>query len=348
MTQRRNLDTQGIGKRAFTAVQTIFQNNGHLIQPIDGDTDIGIDGYLRLRKRVKFKKVEKNKEVLYENTVDTGNLVGVQVKGVTKIPEKKSNSYYIIKKDKTCFGVNFKSRDKLNSKKEIWENFVGPVILVFIDLSTNEAWWANLNDQIVFDSNGYSVNVKKENKLDASSFKHIKKLGKELFSQNELIIIKTDNSHFTKLSVASFKESAKDLYRMLGGKEDSEYPMPATINPVLGEIKYTRSGWKHMTRLNRRQMRIINSLTLLFVSKLICEEVTKFTKVKKGEFRESRRFIKKVEYLTLRANVEFNFRQDSIVQVVLRRVRTFDKFYQNSKIPAEIFFHSIYEPYRKE
>jgi hypothetical protein len=95
-------------------------------------------------------------------------------------------------------------------------------------------------------------------------------------------------------------------------------------------------------------MRIINSLLLLGISKLICEKVERFTSVKKGIIHKSNQYVKKVEYLTLRANVNFNFRQSSIVQVVLRRVKTFDKLNPTRVIPNTTFFHSIYEPYRKE
>jgi hypothetical protein len=95
-------------------------------------------------------------------------------------------------------------------------------------------------------------------------------------------------------------------------------------------------------------MRIINSFILLGVSKIICETVDQFSSVKKGVVRQSNQYIKKVEFLTLRANVTFNFRQSGIVQVVLRRVRSFDKLNSLRKVPDQVFFHSVYEPYRKE
>lgn len=50
----------------------------------------------------------------------------------------------------------------------------------------------------------------------------------------------------------------------------------------------------------------------------------------------SKQYIKKVDFLTLRANVHFNFRQSSIVQVVLRRVRTFDKLNGAKVIPEQV------------
>lgn len=343
---RRNLDTQGIGKKAITIADLKIQDSGHLLQTIDGDTDIGIDGYIRIRKLTKFTRVEKNKRVQYQDYVDTGNLVGVQVKGVTEIPKTGANSYYINLKDKSKFGVNFGTKEKLNSKKEVWKNFVGPVILIFVDIENNQCWWSDLNNDDSYASNGYSVLVDKNNLLDDSAFKQIKKLGKELFVSNNLMEIDSANHDFHLLSLTDFKKSAKELYKSLSDENEPFYTV--TKNPTLGSVEYSKSGWKHITRLNRRKMRIINSILLLKVSKRICETVPYFTKVKKGLVRESNRFIKKVDFLTLRANVNFNYRQKSIVQVVLRRVKTYDKYNGASKIPDKIYFHSVYEPYRKE
>jgi len=343
---RRNLDTQGIGKRAITIAELKILESGHLLQRIDGDTDIGIDGYIRIRKLTKFTRVEKNIRVQYQNYIDTGNLVGVQVKGVTEIPKTGSKSYYINIKDKSKFGVNFGTIEKLNSKKEVWGNFVGPVILIFVDIKNEQCWWSDLNNGDSYDSNGYSVIVDKKNLLDDLAFKQITKLGKELFVSNKLIEIDTTNHDFHLLSLTDFKKSAKELYKSLSDENDPFYTQ--TKNPTLGLVEYSKSGWKHITRLNRRKMRIINSILLLKVSKKICETVPYFTRVKKGLVRESNRFIKKVDFLTLRANVNFNYRQKSIVQVVLRRVKTFDKNKSELKIPDKIYFHSVYEPYRNE
>lgn len=344
---RRNLDTQGTGKRAFTVAQTIIQDAGHLLQPIDGDLDCGIDGYIRLRKKIKPYKIINKRKVPCEDYVDTGNLVGIQVKGVSAIPAKGSNSYYVNFADDTeSFGVNFNSVEKLRNLREVWKNFIGPVILIFVDLETKDCWWADLNDDNSYGENGYIVKVNKNKKLSNASFGEIKKLGRELFVGQDLINIHAKNYTFLTLGITNFKESAKEKYRTLGD-DDSLFYSP-TINPVLGQIHYTRSGWLHITRLNRRKMRIINSFLLLGVSKAICEKVTRFTRVKKGIVRESERFIKKVDFLTLRAKVNFNYRQSAIVQVVLRRVKTFDKIHSTIIIPDRVFFHSVYEPYRKE
>lgn len=341
----RIIDTQAIGKKGVVLSHSKILEAGHLFQEIDGDTDIGIDGYIRLRKNVKIRKVISNKLTLCEEYVDTGNLVGVQIKTVSSVPDTGSHSYYTTLKDKTKFGVNFGTAVKLSKKKEVWTNFVGPVILIFVDLKTKKCWWADLNNKSTFDINGYSVLVSKSNEFDTTSFNKIKRLGKELFASKELITINTQNHHFNFLALYDFKKTAKEVYANLSGSGDFFFQ---TTNPILGEIRYTRSGWKHITRLNRRKMRIFNSILLLGVSKTICESVTNYTKVKMGLFRESQRFLKKVDFLTLRANVNFNFRQSAVVQVVLKRVKTYDKVHPDNPIQEQIFFHSVYEPFRKE
>lgn len=345
MTNRRNLDTQGIGRKARNRAEEVILENGHLFQPIDGDIDNGIDGYIILRKRVKFKRVEKNKEKFYEDYVETGNIVGVQVKGVSEIPEKGSNSYYVSYRDKTKFGVNFFTKNSLDKAKKTWNNFVGPGILVFVDLSSKKCWWADLGESNSYLDNDYCVSIKIDSFLNKNAFKTINKLGRELFAKTEIPTIDTGNYNFFTLALTNFKNSAKETYKNLSGAGEFYTP---TNNPTLGEIKYSQSGWKHITRLNRRKMRIFNSLLLLGVSKTICENVERFSSVKKGIVRESGRYIKKVDFLTLRANVNFNFRQSSIVQVVLRRVKIFDKIHSENHIADEVFFHSVYEPYRKE
>lgn len=342
---RRNLDTQGTGRKARNLVETIISDSGHLFQPIDGDLDNSIDGYIRIRKKIKFNKVIKNKTSPFEDYVETGNLIGIQIKGVSKIPKTGSNSYYVSSKDKSKFGVNFSTKKDLEAAKSIWKNFIGPIILVFVDLETKKCWWTDLNNDKAYSLNEYSVAIDKKSIFNESSFKEIKKLGRELFVTKQLINIDTANHHFLTLGLTDFKNKAKKAYDNLSGSGEFYTP---TVNPILGQIFYTKSGWRHLTRLNRRKMRIINSLLLLGVSKTICEKVEKFTTVKKGTIRESNQYIKKVDFITLRATVNFNFRQSSIVQVVLRRVKTFDKLNGKRSIPEQFYFHSVYEPYRKE
>lgn len=345
MGDSRNLDTAGIGRKGINRTEEIVLDAGHLLQTIDGDIDEGIDGYIILRKYVKFRRINDGLMKRFEDYVETGGLIGIQVKTVSSIPKTGAASYYINISKQDYFAVNFNSKEKLDKKKEIWKRFIGPMILVFVDLETRNCWWADLKDDSVYENNDYSVLVKKTDYFSVESFIKISKLGRELFVKAHLIDINTNNGTFLPINLLNIKESAKQYYKDLNNPDELYYP---TNNPRLGEVKFTKSGWKHITRLNRRKMRIVNSLVILPVAKLICEQVNQFSTVKRGHIRSSKKYVKRVEYLTLRANVNFNFRQSSIVQVVLRRVKTFDLKNPERIIPDEIFFHSIYEPFRKE
>lgn len=339
--RRRNLDTQGTGRKARIIAEQIILDAGHLFQPIDGDLDNGIDGYILLRKKVKLLKEIKGNKVLCEDYVHTGKLVGVQVKGVTEIPNTGASSYYVSYADKAKFGVNFFKKNNLDNKKDIWKDFIGPVILIFVELNSKQCWWTDLNDNKTYAENDYCATINIESKFDVNCFKDIKKLGRELFAKVDIPTIEVSRSQYAKFTLIDFKLSAKEIYKKL----QVDKPI---VNPTLGKIEYSKSGWNHITRYNRGKMSIFNSLFLLNISKEICENVDKFSTVKKGLSRESKRFIKKVDFLTLRANVNFYYRQSAIVQVVLRRIKTFDLVNEENKVPDQIYFHSIYEPFKKK
>ncbi|MCX2474641.1 DUF4365 domain-containing protein [Pedobacter sp. MC2016-05] len=341
----RDFDTQLTGQKAFIEAQKIIQNSGHFVQPVDGSIDNSIDGYIRLRKKTRIKKNIKGKIVRGVTRVETGNLIGFQVKGVSKIPTKGSNSYYINVADKTKFGINFQSKEKLDKHKVVWQNFIGPVIIIFVDLESNKCWWGDTQIKESYSENGYSMIIKKENHLNDEAFREIKRLGGEKFISSMVQKIDTKDHNFETPSIVDLKNSAKKIYTKISFGVGN-YPL--INNNILGDIRYSQSGWQHITRKNRGKMRMINSLILLSVSYMICKEVKNFTKVKKGTPRESKRYIKKIDYLTLRAEVKFNYRQSSIIQVVLRRIKTFDKQNTLHSIPDKVYFHSVYEPFRTE
>jgi hypothetical protein len=174
----RNLDTQSIGRIARVIFEQIVLDSGHLFQPIDGDLDNGIDGYIRLRKKQIIKKVIKHKPVKCVEFVETGNLIGVQIKGVSKIPETGSNSYYVNYANKQKFGVNFGKEESLKKSKIIWENFVGPMLLIFVDNENQICWWADLNNLDSYNDNNYCVSIPKVQIFNSRSFRQINKIGK--------------------------------------------------------------------------------------------------------------------------------------------------------------------------
>lgn len=331
-----------VGLKGVRIVEEILLDGNHLFQEIDGQKDKSIDGYIRFRTRVLNKKSDK---YIY---VDNGNIAGVQVKTISEIPKNKSsNSYYYKLTDSDKFGVNFGRKEKLSKHKMIWKSFIAPVILIFVDLETKCCWWCDAQNENSYHSNGYLMVIEKKNTFNINCFNDIKKLGREIFVSKAIPEIKTRNT-FPIIKLSDFKNSAKQLYDTLALKEYTDLTFPETVHPTLGKIEFSQSGWKHITRLNRRKMRIFNSILLLPIVHQICTEVEKFTKVKRGTIRQSKRYIKKADYLTLRANVLFNFRQSSIVQVVLRRVQTFDILNPSHQVDDKVYFHSVYEPYRNE
>jgi hypothetical protein len=50
----RNMDTQEIGELGFSFVNTIILKSHHLLVKIDGSIDKAIDGYIRIRKHIKY------------------------------------------------------------------------------------------------------------------------------------------------------------------------------------------------------------------------------------------------------------------------------------------------------
>jgi hypothetical protein len=173
----------GTGIKAVNKAISIIEDLNHFFQKIDGGSDTGLDGYIRIRKKIEIKKNINGTLKKGYDYVDTGNLVGVQIKGVTSTPSTGSNSYYVNIADKKKFGVNFKSKDALDKKRKVWRTFIGPVILIFVDLNTKKCWWTDLNNEGAYQDNGYMVEVNKSDELTSAAFKQIKKLGKESFKK---------------------------------------------------------------------------------------------------------------------------------------------------------------------
>ena len=132
-------------------------------------------------------------------TVAQGGTVFINcalIKGIIDEVLYKADTIYleliVSLKDKTMFGVNFGLKENLQKHRTVWINFIGPVVLIFVELSTKKCWWADLNDRNSYNSSDYLVKVDMGNRFDLSSLKQIKKLGTELFVTQELIeIIRT-------------------------------------------------------------------------------------------------------------------------------------------------------------
>jgi hypothetical protein len=140
----------------------------------------------------------------------------------------------------------------------------------------------------------------------------------------------------------SVKESAREYYH-----EWIKAPLEERIHPELGDITISRVGWRHITRQDRKQNRIINSLALLSVAKKIITKTSKCYQVRQLETKSNLdgTFVL-TDFLSIKCNVTFPFRQGSLIQVILKRKRKLNG--NNDIIGSKIWFYSIYEPLAKK
>jgi hypothetical protein len=118
------------------------------------------------------------------------------------------------------------------------------------------------------------------------------------------------------------------------------------IHPDLGYIIVNRVGWKHMTRKGRSQDRIINSWLLLGVAKqMVIQGANVFYLGHSNVENIEDNVIKIIDYLALRSIVVMPHRQETMVQVVLKRCRYINKCY-TEPVSQKIWLYSIFEPRR--
>lgn len=135
---------------------------------------------------------------------------------------------------------------------------------------------------------------------------------------------------------------AKDYYRSILMKE-------RPVNPLLGPVSFTWSGWRHLTRLGRSQNYIHQSLQLLSATPDVIINPTKIVGVRylpsaiRGDWVTERRLI-----ILNKKDVHLTGRPPANLIVVLRQRIIFPKNWLedvalHKHIKHEISFESIYE-----
>lgn len=114
-------------------------------------------------------------------------------------------------------------------------------------------------------------------------------------------------------------------------------------HPNLGDIYVNRMGWKHITRTGRGSQRIIASWLLLPIAKHIIENVNNYKILDRIDIEDKRDPSKILirDYVGIRVNVNFNYRDSSVVQVILKRERLYDV--NNGLLNQNIWFYSVFE-----
>ncbi|RKR06442.1 uncharacterized protein DUF4365 [Maribacter vaceletii] len=316
-------DTRPQDSTGMSISEIITQGKAkHGWQPYSHINDNGVDAMIILRK----------------NAIDTGEIMFAQVKCGTG-----SGYFKETKKRPAHFGVNV-GEDYIKNHRDKWDRLSTPIILIYVDYHSHKAWWTDLKDEKSYtDENKSIILVPKKQRFGKHSFGEFKNLKGRIFVSKEIKSLESTNEDFNYLKLEnSIKTNAKNFYSDWSKSDISE-----RLHPELGEVIVSRIGWRHLTRNDRKINRIVNSLSLLGVAKKIINSTNKCYQIKQLEkvtLKDGTYLI--TDYLALKRKVVFPFRQDSLIQVILKRKRKLNP--KEDKIESKIWFYSVYEPLAKK
>ena len=325
------MDTQEIGDLGIARLKLILAEINCGWQSFGQENDKGIDGFIILRKIVtkKSKKINKKtgKPKVRKNKKDSGEIIFAQVK--TGQSFKKET---LIRPDHYDILIG---EDYINNRKPLWARMSSPVILIYVDDVKNEA---DLNSEDSYSSeNKNIVLVPKSNKIASNARYNLKKLCGYKDKNIPSINLNSKDCYYMNFS-NSLKKSAWDYYT--NWKNDKLFK---AANPNLNNINISRSGWRHISRKSRSSGKIIQSWMLLGAARKILEDIKHYEVIGREESYDLGNEKIFCDYIALKANVNFPFREKSLIFVVLRRKRKLDNL---SNMTMETWFYSVYEKRR--
>ena len=205
-----------------------------------------------------------------------------------------------------------------------------------------KAYWTNLKDDNSFSKENTSIILIPNNqRFGAHSKGHFRNIG-DFFPQDRqltTIILKPSELSYLKIN-KPLRDTARGFY-----KEWGQMPIKERINPGLGPVIINRCGWRHISRLERGFDKIFQSWQLLSAAKRIIQTVDKAYQIRKQEStnEDKTEYILK-DFISLRAKIVFPNRQESVVQVILKRKKIVNKL--TNSIEQKVWFYSVYEPRR--
>lgn len=308
---------QAIGIRVASQIVTEYLLSGW--QEIAAINDNAVDGAILLRKSGR----------------DTGGIIFAQVKCGTayrKDTKKRPNHIDVLL-----------GREHIETHLPRWRAFPGPVILIYVDPSTDlalpHAWWCDLKSESSYpDGNKNVVIVPKKQRF----YKHTKgdllKLCGSGPSDRDLNTIMLDKIDISYLSIRNkIKTDAREFYKEWAASDDHE-----RTHPTLGPITINRVGWRHICRKGRSTERIIQSCMILGAARKMITDVSKVDRLGRATIEPGADGQTKVfDYVGLRAKVVFPHRHQSVIQIVLRRFREFHP--KDGLMKSKVWFYSVYE-----
>ncbi len=266
----------------------------------------------------------------------SGNIIFVQVKsgrGYLKEFKEKYQGY---------FGINL-GKDYIESHKPRWLKAPGPAILIYVDPTTDKntpkAWWIDLKSSGIYaNDNSNILLIPLEQYFNGKAKSSVKRLDRLPFASVENPHLNIDSRFFNHLRLnAPIKRESKKYYRELS---------TSTIrSPVLGNVVFSRVGWRHISRSKREISRIINSMSLLPAAKACIEKSRKIDFLGRASKRTVGEWEKVKDFIGIRTIVEFPFRDSALIQVILLRVRMLH--IKDGSTQTKIWFYSVYEKRRK-
>lgn len=270
-------------------------------QPLDQQNDDGLDGLIM---------VENRKGEL------TGQIIFAQV----KCWSKKRPRSGILK-------LNIDPK-KLEVRARRWRRVAGASIVIWVDPTNLEAFWADLQNPATIA--GKSVLISLKDKLNGKSANRLKRLAGTQGEDNllpELHATHADMQHIqpTKL----LKQYSKRFFTDVGTVKSPDLR--------IGAVHFSRVGWKHITRPERPVSRVVQSLHLLRIAKRIVEEVPDAQLLRRIGGPNN-----PAEIYALTARVTFQHRDAAVVRVIILR-----QLASATNPMPKSWFYSVYERRRR-
>lgn len=287
--------------------------------------DEGIDGIILMRRGQKASKA-------------TGGVVFVQIKcgGNGYRQDQVQHPNHI------CINLG---REYIEKHRPRWNRMPGPAILIFVDDTIDHknppCWWVDVkSDNSYSTTNKSQILIPKNQKFGSHSKGIFHQLCGTGPTDRLLPTITLTRAQDIKINLSKTESLRNDAWEYY---KDWRGCLSDRSNPALGEIFVNRTGWKHITRFGRRSERIVQSWLLLAAARQVVKSVSDIDFLRHGETVTLEDGTTRViDYLGLRANVKFTYRHESVVQVVLKRIRIINATF-GQKEREKIWFYSVYE-----
>jgi hypothetical protein len=284
-------------------------------QIISPENDNGVDGLIIDRKR----------------GVDTGTLYFVQVKcgdGYRNDTKKRPNH----------FGVLLGEQD-IVAHRPRWNRLQGPVILIYVDFKTKNAWWTDLksDDSYCPQENKSLVLIPRNQRFGSHSLGPLRRLRNFAGLDKDYPVLSLTKADLVLGPYSTtLKHTARALYRGWATSPPAERE-----NPRLGEVRVSRVDWRHISHRGRGADNVCQSWGLLGAAKrmILCNDVPVSIRRPKVVANTSTKTV--YALVALRNRVVFPNRQEAVVQVVIQRRQSIST--NTGLVETQNWFYSVHE-----